>query len=89
MITTESLIITMDDCRKAGHCASGVRRWFTDQQIDFREFMRAGIPAATLLATGDALGQQVVARTIKRRVLADDGMSEQQAITMLEGGIDG
>jgi hypothetical protein len=63
----DDLRITMDDCVKAGHCPSGVRKWFHQQGLDFRAFMRAGIPASDMLATGDAQGQQVVERTIARR----------------------
>ncbi len=87
MITAESLIITMDDCRKAGHCASGVRRWMNDQHIEFRAFMAEGITAAQMLATGDAQGRQVVARTVQRRLLDDTSITEAQAIDMLERGI--
>jgi len=61
------LIITMDDCIKAGHCPTGVRRWFHDHNLDFARFMKHGIPAEQMLATGDAQGQQVVERTIARR----------------------
>lgn len=61
------LIITMDDCRKAGHCPPGVRTWFRQQGLDFRAFMKVGIPAREMLATGDAQGAQVVERTLARR----------------------
>lgn len=60
--------ITMDDCRKAGHCASGVRRWFNEQGIDFRQLMRQGTSANGMLATGDAQGIGVVAHTLARRI---------------------
>lgn len=89
MITSQKLIITMDDCQKAGHCATGVRRWFKHQALDFRSFMRQGITAEAMLGTEDAQGRQVVARTIKRRILADQAITEDQAIKMLEAGIDG
>jgi hypothetical protein len=87
MITPESLKISMDDCRKAGHCASGVRRWFGEQHLDFRAFMADGIPAADMLATGDAQGRQVVARTVQRRIMPGHNVSEAEAIALLEGGI--
>lgn len=60
--------ITMDDCIRAGHCPSGVRRWFHDHQLDFRQHMKAGTSANAMLATGDAQGGQVVSRTLARRL---------------------
>jgi hypothetical protein len=53
-------IITISDMRAAGHCVSGVRRWFGEQGLDFRDFLLNGIPASTLIATGDAQAQRVV-----------------------------
>ena len=87
MIDPTSLIITMDDCRKAGHCASGVRRWFNESGLNFRSFMATGTSAAEILAVDDALGRQVVARTVQRRLLADQPVSEAMALEMLKGGI--
>lgn len=72
MDAPDDLIITMDDCRKAGHCAPGIRTWFGQQGLDFRKFMREGIPAVEMLATGDAQGRQVVERTIDRRLVGAD-----------------
>lgn len=65
------LIITMQDVKEAGHCASGCRRWFHAHGLDFRAFMRGGIDAKTFLEKGDGLAQQVVDRTIARREAAD------------------
>lgn len=62
------LIITAADIRKAGHCiVPGTKRWFADHGLDFRSFIKNGIAAETLLATGDALANQVVERTRARR----------------------
>lgn len=60
-------IITIDDIRKAGHCAAGAKTWFAAHGLDFRDFLTSGIPASTLLATGDGLAEQVVSRTMVRR----------------------
>lgn len=89
MANPDTLIITMGDCQKAGHCPGGVRRWFHYHELDFRSFMKEGITAAGMLATNDAQGRQVVARTIKRRLLEGARISDDDAIAMLEGGIDG
>lgn len=45
--------ITVTDLRRAGHCASGIKRWFDTQGIDFRAFLKDGIDDETLRATGD------------------------------------
>lgn len=45
--------ITITDLRRAGHCASGIRRWFEAQGLDFRDFLKNGIDEETLRATGD------------------------------------
>ena len=59
-------IITFNDLAKAGYCASGARRWFEANNLDFRAFIANGIPAADLLATGDAMAERVVALKLQR-----------------------
>lgn len=63
------MIITITDIRLTGHCVSGTRDWFKAYGLDFRDFIRNGIDAEVLLATGDALAQQVVDRKIERESL--------------------
>jgi hypothetical protein len=58
----DDLVITIDDVMAAGHCARGTRRWFDSHGLDFRKFLKQGIPAADMAATGDALGIDVVNR---------------------------
>jgi hypothetical protein len=60
------LRITITDVRRAGYCASGARRWFEANGFDFRAFLKDGIPAPDLLATGDALAQRAVAAGLER-----------------------
>lgn len=62
-----TMTITMNDVVKAGHCASGARRWFHDHGLDFHDFMKNGIPADLFISNGDALSEQVVRHTLKRR----------------------
>lgn len=52
--------VTIDDCRKAGHCPSGIRRWFEHYGFDFRDFLRNGIAEDVFLATGDAHAERIV-----------------------------
>lgn len=55
------LVIVPDDLKRAGICISpGGRRWFAAQSLDFRDFIRNGIPARTLFATGDAYALKVI-----------------------------
>ena len=54
------LIVTINDVRAAGLCVNGSRAWFTRHGLDFRAFLREGLDADTLLATGDAMAQRVV-----------------------------
>ena len=63
---SEPLRITIDDVRRAGHCVRGARRWFEAHDLDFRTFLKEGLPAQAFLDTEDALGIQVVERTIER-----------------------
>jgi hypothetical protein len=60
------LIITMSDIRRF-HCVRGIRRWFGEQGLDFRAFLRNGIPATELAATGDAFALRVVELTMRDR----------------------
>lgn len=60
------MIITITDVRLAGHCVAGARDWFKSNDLDFREFIRNGLDADTLLALDDAIANQVIQRKIER-----------------------
>lgn len=60
-------IIWIDDIRLSGHCVKGARSWFEQHNLDFRDFIKNGIPADQLIAAGDALAVRVVERTKARR----------------------
>lgn len=63
----ETLIVTVTDLRLAGHCPSGIRRWFNSKpDLSFNHFMKHGYPAQTLLDTGDALAIQTVEAKLAR-----------------------
>lgn len=64
--------ITMADIMTTGHCPKGVRSWFNANDLDFRKFMREGIMASEMLATGDGQGAQVVARVKARKGRSDE-----------------
>lgn len=42
------------------YCANGARRWFARMGLDWAAFVRDGIEAAELEATGDAMALKVV-----------------------------
>jgi hypothetical protein len=59
-------IVTVTDLRRAGHCARGIKNWFEVQGLDFKDFLKNGIPAEKLYATGD--GQVLAAlKQIEKR----------------------
>jgi hypothetical protein len=58
------LIITMNDISRAGHCARGTKAFFRENELDFRDFLKNGIAASELAATGDARAFQVIERTL-------------------------
>ena len=45
---------------RPGFCRGGARQWIEAHGLDWREFVRDGIPASTLEATGDAIAFRVV-----------------------------
>lgn len=61
------LRVTMEHARAASLsgigvlCAPGVRTWFTRYGLDLRTFLRDGLPADQLEATGDAFALRAVA----------------------------
>lgn len=55
-------IITISDVRSTRHCVRGIKRWFIANRLDFNAFLRDGIEAEALLATGDALALAVVTK---------------------------
>lgn len=52
--------ITVNDVRMAGHCATGIRDWFVERGLDFRDFTKNGIDEDVFLATQDANALRVV-----------------------------
>lgn len=72
------LIVTMQHVRtvpgfgpRPGYCCRGSRMWFQRHGLDWAAFLRDGIPADTLLATGDALAIALVEHA--RRTEASHG----------------
>lgn len=59
--------VKMDDIIAAGHCVRGAQLWATNNNIDWRRFLRDGVPATELLATGDGQAMQVLDHIIRLR----------------------
>lgn len=65
---TADMMITVADVRMANMCAPGFIQWFKDVGLEsrFREFIKTGLPADVILATGDGYGQKVVELKLAR-----------------------
>lgn len=57
----EDFVLTVADLIPP-HCAWGLRYWFHRQGLDFADFLKNGIKASKMLATGDDLARQAVDR---------------------------
>lgn len=62
------LVIVIDDIiPPAGpYCSWGARKWARLHGLDPRGFFEGGIPAEAILALNDHMGDEVVARKIRR-----------------------
>ncbi len=54
------MTITMQHCRELGYCAFGVRRFFREQGLDFRDFIKNGIDEETLAKTEQGLAIKLI-----------------------------
>lgn len=54
------MIIVRSHLDELGYCARGSRRWCASAGINWAEFVRCGIDADVLLATGDAMAIRLV-----------------------------
>lgn len=59
--------ITMRDVRAAKMCSRGARDFLSRHGIDWSEFIKRGIDAAVIEATGDAMAKKVVEVARERR----------------------
>lgn len=73
IVTTRHLFTIPGYSKRTGFCRSGARAWFEAHGLDWRDFVRHGIPAGTLEATGDGLALALVkwARECERKERAD------------------
>ena len=67
MKITPSDLSSVPFAGRQGYCMAGCRRWAAAQGFDWVEFVREGIDAERLLATGDAMAEAVVRYVQKDR----------------------
>ena len=59
-MTGQTTIVRMVHVRQAKMCSSGAREFFARHGLDWQDFLKNGIDAEMLRATGDAMALQVV-----------------------------
>lgn len=60
--SNKKIIVTSRHCRAADMCLTpGAREFFKRHNLNYRDFIKNGIDADVLIATGDAMALQVVA----------------------------
>jgi hypothetical protein len=59
-VTQEDFTIRMTDLRAAKMCSRGARRFFEQHGLDWQDFLKNGIPASALAATGDHMALTLV-----------------------------
>lgn len=60
IVTTEHLFTIRGYSRRQGFCRGKSREWFQRHGLDWRDFVRNGISAEKLEATGDGLALALV-----------------------------
>lgn len=61
IVTTRHLFTIPGFTPRPGFCRGGARDWFAAHGLDWADFVRNGIAAEKMEATGDALGLALVA----------------------------
>lgn len=57
---SEQVLVRMEHIRAARMCSRGARAFFARHNLDWQTFLKDGLPAEVLAATGDAMALQVV-----------------------------
>lgn len=52
---TDDPAVRMEDMRRHGYCARGVRAFYARHGLDYTALLREGTPASELEATGDGM----------------------------------
>ena len=65
--------VTARDCFRAGFCVSGMKEWLAERGVDYRAFVRDGLPGAEVEAFGDAMSDLALAQARTRAGGWSDG----------------
>lgn len=60
IVTTQHLFTVPGFSKRRGFCRNGARQWFRAHDLDWTAFVKNGIEAEKLEATGDALALALV-----------------------------
>jgi hypothetical protein len=61
--------VYVQDLRASRLCFQGARPWFARHGLDWQAFLRDGLDAETLVATGDSLALHVIAIAVTREAV--------------------
>ncbi len=75
----EGVIVKMEHARALDYCARGVRGWCAARGFDYLQFVREGLPLATVLASGDELGRRVAEVAVAEAEAGAAGAAEPSA----------
>lgn len=59
-MTVTDPMVRMEHIRAAKMCSRGARDFFVRHGLDWNQFLKQGLPATELEATGDAMAMKVV-----------------------------
>jgi hypothetical protein len=58
--------ITINHMAEFGYCVPGVRQWFAQRDLDFRDFCRNGLDEQVFVQADDAMALQLIAKVKQR-----------------------
>ena len=58
---TDDPLITSRALIQAGMCFSGQKAWFEQRGLDFKDFVKNGLPCSAVESLGDALANKAIA----------------------------
>lgn len=59
--------VTVNEIRRVGHCARGIKAWFESKGYDFKKILDEGVDANEILKLHDGFGDQVITRVRAKR----------------------
>lgn len=63
-----TVIVTMKDIRTCKMCADGTKKFFIRHEMDWKTFIKQGLPESEFLRTGDAQALEVVEAARGRQI---------------------